>query len=764
VKGGSNRGNRFLFVLFVASFLFLQSWKTPAPFFNPVYFQLTFFVRTNAAGGFIVTRTFNVNSGPLDNQRFFTGVRVVPSGVDKEWLGIEGNNVIRVRGEGEATIEAAQVDLNNMPVALTLDTARNRALAATIAGDGFLYQRRTTDPWALIAPMGGVHLAGMTYYPPEDVVWGLRAYQNSPTAPVVLTKYSATGEKIADFTTNGFPVNVAPDGYSCEMTYFLGWGENVVMLLAKPYNGTPTADETSRIYIFQPRSGNFFLACEKTYGPRPPAIQFAYPSSANAFLTPGAQIIFGVEASDPDADLQKVELLDNGSHLKDWTFDSQIYGKTNGVEWPWTAAGEGRHTITARATDATGAITETSVTVDVGKVRVERVFPGTRVMAGQTISVSLTAQPAAGIPPWTIKERPPADWTISPQNQGTLDPSTHEITCGPFNDSVQRTLTYLVTAPVSSSLSNFAGNVSVNGSSTPIVGPSSLEHVAPRNPTVEFLYNLGGQSELLPGTPLGIYIKASDADGDLHWAEIRCDGALLERWDIAPLWYYQDVQYSTAWFPTVPGQHTFTAHVEDLLGNIADKSTTLDVVFRSGVYVSRNLPTNVIAGQSFTVRLDALPGGADPTWFIKEKPPTGWQVRSGADASIDPNTHEITWGPFDDPRIQRKFTYDVTAPVGATKGVFNGQVWINGAATPIANRDTTHVLPPTESSVQWIDSTHVIIHFNAFPGIFFIVESADSVNSTTWTQIETVLGRDEPIQVGPIEVPAVQKFFRLRPN
>jgi hypothetical protein len=82
MKGRSQK-SRILFFLLALCFLLLQGWKTPAPFVDLTYFELTFFVRTNAAGGFVETRGFD-SQGSLDKQRFFTGVRLIPSGVANE--------------------------------------------------------------------------------------------------------------------------------------------------------------------------------------------------------------------------------------------------------------------------------------------------------------------------------------------------------------------------------------------------------------------------------------------------------------------------------------------------------------------------------------------------------------------------------------------------------------------------------------------------------------------------------------------------------
>lgn len=774
MKGRSHFRGRIRILFFALSFLLIRGWNTPAPFVDLTYFSVTFFVRTNQDGGLVVKRGFN-SQGPLDKQRLFTGVRLVPTqSATNEWLGIEGNNVIRVRANGEATVETGPADLNNLPGALAFDPVQGRSFAASRAGEGFLFEQPANQPWSLLSGMDNIHFVAMGYFADGvegDGIWGLRQYNNAPSASAVFTKFSPNGLKLGDFTTNGFPVNIGPGEYACEIVCEIpgdGSLSGTRLLIAKPYTAELSVGDISRIYYFDPTRGYLSLDWENFYMAQAPSIVFINLSSTNVVVALGSSFAFQLEAYDYDNDLQSVALLDNGAVFTEWTFVPDPSKTNEIVSQSWIAAVEGTHTITARARDARGAITEKSVTMNVVKVKVERAFPAERIFAGQTISVSLTASPGVGIGPWTIKERRPADWNISPASQGVFDPVAHEITWGPFNDGLQRTLTYSITGPISSSLSTFDGEVWVSGTSTPIFGSSSIQLVASTAPTVKFRYFNSAQTTqttVPPGNPLEISIEATDSDGDLNTAEIRCDGALLEQWDLAPpVWNYETIYRSAVWFANVAGQHTFTARVEDLLGNVGERAATLDVVFPSGVDVSRNMPTNVIAGQRFTVSLAVLPGAAALAWSIKEQPPAGWAVTAGADASIDPNTHEISWGPFDNSQGQRTLSYQITAPIGVTEGSFDGQVFVGGVSHPISGPTTAHVLPSTETSVKWVDSAHVMLNFNAFPGVTFNLESADALDSTVWTAVRpNVLGGDAPIQLGPIDISNVQKFYRLRP-
>lgn len=549
MKGRSQFSRRILPLFFALSFALLQGWRTPAPFIDLTYFEAKFFIRTSLNGGTIVTRGFNQH-GTLDHQRFFTGVRVVPSGVENEWLGIEDSKVIRVRASGEATVEPGPEGLNDLPVGLAFDYTRGRALAATLAGEGFFFQRPADQPWSVLSGLDSIHLAGISFFSVGDAIWGLRTYQNAPTAPAILTKFSAAnGVKLADFTTNGFPVNVGPGEYACEFADPSLAGAENHLLIAKPYTVAESPGDISRIYLFAPERGVFQLVYESSYGAAAPSVWFDNPPSGNAVLNPGSQFAFKIGASDVDGDLQTVQLLDNGALVKEWTFDPQTSAKTNEVEQYWSPTEKGSHTFVARARDAGGMTSERSVVIDV--------------------------------------------------------------------------------------------------------------------------------------------VDAS-----------------------------------------------------------------------AGVYVYRNLPTNVIAGQSFTVSLHVSPSAGTTGYVIKERPPTNWKVTG---ALIDPDTHEIMWGPFDNSQIQRTLTYDISAPIGATSGEFSGSVFVDGTSKSIIGRSATSVLPATQTAVQWIDSQHLVLSFNAFPNITFDVESADALNATIWTHVATVVGGDVPIQVGPIEVPNRQLFYRLRP-
>jgi hypothetical protein len=536
-------------LVFALSFLLLQGWRTRAPFVDLTYFEAKFFVRTSLNGGTIVTRGFNQH-GTLDHQRFFTGVRVVPSGVENEWLGIEYGKVIRIRASGEATVETGPEGLNDLPASLAFDWTRDRALAVNMAGEGYFFQRPADQDWSALRSIDNIHLAAIGYFSGEDAIWGLRTYINAPTAPAIFTKFSSDGVKLEDFVTNGFPVNIGPGDFACEMAEqpFLASAEKY-LLIAKPYTVAQLPGDISRIYRFAPSSGTFQLVHESIYTPAAPAVWFTNPNSANAVLALGSAIALNIHAFDVDADLQSVQVLDNGSLVKEWTFDPLPYARTNQLEQYWSPALEGSHTLMARARDSRGTTTEKSVSVDVVKV-----------------------------------------------------------------------------------------------------APS--------------------------------------------------------------------------------------------------------------VFVYRNLPTNVIAGQSFTVTLGVSPGANASPYIIKERPPAGWKVTG---AAVNDDTHEIIWGPFSDSQVQRTLTYELTAPLGATSGEFSGDVFVDGASNSVFGRKTTYVLPPTQTAVQWIDAQHVVLSFNAFPGITFVVESADALDATTWTQVKTVVGGDAPIQVGPIEVPNQQLFYRLRP-
>src|ERR1051325_9480605 len=762
MKGRLNWGHRLF------SFLLLLLIVVPGRNTNAIgggggiYFTLTFFVRTNATSGFITTRGFTSWYGSTDHRRYLTGVRVVPSGAANEWLGIENNKFIRIRNSGEATIETIPgLDLNSSPSAIAFDSTRARAILATSGATPALYQCAAGQSWSLLANLDSINLVALNYSAADDNLCGLQSYTGAPTAAAIFSKFSPQGAWLTNITTTGLFTNVGLGAFACEMTSGTGFGAaSHFLMVERPYNQALQPGDLSGRYELS--FAGFFETTTLT--PGAPTLNFLSPSPRQS-LPINTPLTISLSAYDIDGDLRTVQLRDSDTLLKEWTIDEANYDTTNSLQYTWTASSAGSHILSLRGVDSYDSVAEVFTTNDVVTVAVQRFFPQSYIRAGQTITVSLQATPSIGAPAWTVRELAPPNWTVSPENNGSVDPVTHEIIWGPFSDSQNRTLSYQLTAPANSTSSDFAGHVSVNGDTIPFSGPSSIMFVPPTAPTIQFDSGNNANFEVSPGTPMSFKLEAFDMDGDLQSVKLLWNGTLLQTWLFNPIWTPRFERIEASWTPPAAGQYTLTARAEDSVGNVATTTATFQYNIYSSVfvYVYRTMPTNVIAGQTFTVRIGASPGADAHSWFVKEHPPTDWNVTVGSDAPLDPATHEITWGPFNDPTASRMLTYDVIAPVPGATGAFSGQSFMDNIAKDIAGQTNVTALPPTETSVHRIDETHVSFKFNTTPGVGYRIEAADSVDSTNWTYLGAIMGADNPVEFGPVEVQPGQQFFRLRP-
>lgn len=773
MKGRANWFYRLYWFLFAFSFIPLQAWASAANV-GPII-QLDFFDRTNATSGFIVTRY--INTWSESNERYFTGARLVPSGVTNQWMGIEGTNIIRVQsagvGKGEATIETVPgLDPDSTPIAIAFDSTRARVVVAMTGGT--LFQRSASQPWSQLSRLDDIDFVALLYSPKEDVFWGVKKYQGAPDAFPAFSKLSSQGVGLTNFTigvqrpdpntpglniTTGLFTNVVPGGYHAELAF--ASYDIVELLVERPHDeAIQPADKSGR---YELNSSGYFYAREFT--PGAPIVQLVSPSTPQRMLV-NTPINVYISASDSDGNLRKVQLRDNGILLKEWTFDSTNDTTIKGLDFAWTASSTGLHTLAVRAEDWLGFASETSGTVNMEVILSTRSFPYS-IHAGQSFSVTLQAMPTAGAPPWTLRELPPANWPVSVGNGASSDPETHEIVWGPFSDSQNRTLTYQLTAPAIVSSSNFTGSVSVNGGLFQALDSTWISVIPPRAPTIQIdAWGFPQGTQHPVGTPIPAAITASDADDDLQSVELLWNGTLIESWAFNPTWDYgYNHGMSPHWAPAASGQYTFTVRAKDSLGNVTTASATvvynIDDTF---VYVSRNTPTNVVAGQSFTVQIHAYPSPSSHPWIVKEQPPSDWTVMVDGDATVDPITHEITWGPFENPTVERAFAYDVIAPTANTFGGFQGRSIMDGIATPISGPTNVYTLPPTVTVVRRIDENHIAFRFNATPGVRYKLEATDSLDSSNWIEISgIIIGTDAPLEFGPLAVGPEQKFYRLSP-
>jgi len=408
------------------------------------------------------------------------------------------------------------------------------------------------------------------------------------------------------------------------------------------------------------------------------------------------------------------------------------------------------------------------------RVEVDRGLPPF-AFKGETFTVNLISMPyAGGSPPWTVREQPPAGWTVSVGPDATIDPNTHEIVWGPFDGSIplQRILTYKVTAPDALTTETFQGIIITNNASTAVSGQSSItviEPPAPAPPSVQFLSPQSGSavhfgSQFVNDWTLLWHAEVSDINGDLRNIQFQDNGAVFKEWTVAPhpsAMTKTNVLY-VVWTTTVAGPHTLTVRAVDALGAVTDVSSTIQVVLdRPGITVWREFPAFARPGETIPVKLTVLPTPGASAWTLKETPAEGWSAIVGSDATVDPTTHEITWGPFtDNPELPRTFTYQVTSPPGSSHLSFHGGAVMNNETFGTIETSSVRWVP--DLAVRTVDQNHIAINLSLPPEHAFFIETTDSIASNNWTLLTSVTVVPWPLEVGPLKVQDNQKFYRFR--
>jgi hypothetical protein len=177
--------------------------------------------------------------------------------------------------------------------------------------------------------------------------------------------------------------------------------------------------------------------------------------------------------------------------------------------------------------------------------------------------------------------------------------------------------------------------------------------------------------------------------------------------------------------------------------------------------VWREFPPFARPGETVPVKLTVLPTQGASAWTLKEIPAEGWSVAVGSDATFDPTTREITWGPFtDNPDLPRTVTYQASAPLQSSHLSFNGGAVMNDESFGTIETSSVRWVP--DLAVRTVDQNHIAINLSLPPEQPFIIETADSIASANWTVLTSVTVLPWPLEVGPLKVQDNQKFYRFR--
>lgn len=347
--------NAFIETAIVVGILFSLATRAA----EGINFQVPFFV-----DGRVKVRSYNTAAGAADGERLLTGTRLVPSGADNLYIGIDRSTVSRITATGQVTDEsAAKPELADWSMGVTYDSKANRVVLVTLGGEGFLYQRTPDGQWSSIASMQQEDLESLVYLPEENALYGIRVYTSSPEGTATLLKYSPTGEKIGQVQLPSFPVDLRPGDHTAKLV--AAEGKIIALVERVPQNGLAPGDR-SRIYVIDPDTATVQLTYDAPTVERShaPTLAFTHPNSDGSSAFVNHSVTITLAASDADGDLSSVELSDGLSLLKSWVFDPAV---SNGADltFAWTPAAAGSHTLNARAADVRGNVTEKSIQINV---------------------------------------------------------------------------------------------------------------------------------------------------------------------------------------------------------------------------------------------------------------------------------------------------------------------------------------------------------------------------------------------------------------
>jgi hypothetical protein len=571
----------------------------------------------------------------------------------------------------------------------------------------------------------------------RPVVIELRARASDPDGSVQSLQFFANGGSLG-FGTQFIHILPPP---SNSYTWALRWTNpptGSYLIHARAVDNEGKAAETRAIVLQvreQPTTNGL------------PRVRILTPTNGAVFEAT-AKITVGLEASDPDGQVQRVELYANSAFAGTATLiRSDDY---------WTAVIDrlpaGRVVLTARAIDSSGnAVTSAPVEIQVGQSRpslsATREVPSTYI-AGRPLTVRISAHASDDIGAYAVEDLPPAGWTVSGiSDGGVFDPATGKVKFGPFLDDHDRTLTYVVTPPANSQpAGKFSGHISGDGLLVPIGGQQTSEpgdefHPADNAPqdrriTIAELTAYAGawkEGKPWPKGPNPIPLSFVTRAGTI-WRSGEAYH-LGTNPVAAPMLWATDVAA-----PSSENNSTLTRSTSASAGSrgnavrLIERNTTGELV----VKITFQTPNGTLAQAT------------------EELIPAGWTVSSiSHHGVVSGNT--IRWGPFMDD-LSRTLTYTATPSADAT-GTFRGQFSFDGNRVVITGQQVAGF---DRFTLQVGTEGRGKINFPAPLPSRAVLEVNDRLVSGLWVGVAEFLpGISEAI----VDLPtanAGQLFFRVR--
>jgi hypothetical protein len=369
-------------------------------------------------------------------------------------------------------------------------------------------------------------------------------------------------------------------------------------------------------------------------------------------------------------------------------------------EFEWKGAPVGRHALTARATDSTGAEVVSAVAqITVGESGADR-----QVVLAVSAARAVAVEPGAGTEAvngvFVIRRvagaRDVAVYVSYAVDGSALNGTDYAKLPGEVLLPAGRDNVEVVVRPVADKALEGEEKVVLTlrpipciaifppppecyriegeGQATVVIRDAEGVNQAPR---VAIVSPRTG-SVVLGGEPVVIRVEASDADGSIARVDLMADGRVMHTGTQPGLDF--------EWKEPAVGTHRLSAKAVDDRGlETVSAPVTFSVRDRADLaFVKRELPPAYLPGGVFEVVLQATPPRTAGAWTVEDAPPAGWTAAvSGAEAGLDAVTGRVRFGPFTGSAPLR-LTYRVTPAREATgAGNFTGTASLDGRTFPV---------------------------------------------------------------------------------
>ena len=467
--------------------------------------------------------------------------------------------------------------------------AANGTIASVdLLADGVVVSTDTTFPYNFAWTPGGLGVVSLTAVAVDSQ--GNRAVSTAITVTIAGISAGAPTVAIAAPTAGAsLPVGVPAlisaiandaDGTIAQVEFFAN-GASLGVDSVFPYNFSFTPGATGT-YVITARAtdngGNIATSSAVSVtvsGGTAPSVAISSPTDATALGVNIPQTITA-SANSSTGFITSVQFFLNGAPLvTDTTFPYSA---------PWTPGAIGNYTLTARATDNLGNITDSAVvSVSVGSsaaptVSLTNPANGTSFTVGTPLTVAADAADSDG----SIAQ---VQFFVNGAPLGSAD------TVSPYSTvwTANSVGVYALTAQATDN----NGNISTSKPITVTIGANAAPTVALTSP-VAGSYSLGNL--------VLVSANANDSDGSIATVQFFANGLAIGTATAAP--------YSVSWRPSLAGTFSLTAQATDNVGNVT-VTTPVSVTITSSAAPVVTI-TNPVVGTAYGVG-NAIPFAATPS-------------------------------------------------------------------------------------------------------------------------------------------------------